>query len=69
MKETRVHAHNIGIFSVITAVLAALKLAGLMHYSWLFVIAPLLLGIAIQIAILLFVLLWIKLDDWRKCKR
>lgn len=68
MKETRVHAHSIGIFSVITAVLAALKLAGLTHYSWLFVIAPLLLGIAIQIAILLFVLLWIKLDDWRKCK-
>ncbi|MEA4847351.1 MAG: hypothetical protein VB106_08980 [Clostridiaceae bacterium] len=69
MKEKRVHVHSIGIFSAISAVLAALKLAGLAHYSWLFVITPLLLGIAIQIAILLLVLLWIKWDDWRSCKR
>jgi len=69
MNEKRAHVHGIGIFSVITAVLAALKLAGLARYSWLFVITPLLLGIAIQIGVLLLVLLWIKWEDWRGCRR
>ncbi|MDK2813693.1 MAG: hypothetical protein PWQ08_948 [Clostridiales bacterium] len=69
MKQTKVHAHSIGIFGVITAVLAALKLAGLVHFSWLLVIAPLLLGIVIQIVIFLLALLWIKWHNGRKYKR
>jgi len=68
MKETK-HTRGIGIFTVITAVLAALKLAGLTHCGWLMVLTPMLLGGAIQIIILLLVLLWIKWDDWRKCRR
>ncbi|MBP1736755.1 MAG: hypothetical protein H6Q60_636 [Oscillospiraceae bacterium] len=69
MKETKVHARGIGIFSVITAVLAALKLAGLAHYGWLFVMVPLLLGIAIQTVIFLLALSWIKWHNGRKCRR
>ncbi|WP_326975262.1 hypothetical protein [Caproicibacter sp. BJN0012] len=66
MKKMKVQVHSIGILSVISAVLAALKLAGLAHCSWLMVIVPLLLGCAIDVVILLLVLLWIKWNDWRE---
>lgn len=68
MKDSK-KTRSIGIFSIITAVLVALKLVGLTDCSWLIVLAPLLLGFVIQIAILLLVLLWIKWDKWRDCRR
>lgn len=69
MRETKVHVHSISVLGVISAVLAALKLAGLAHCSWLMVIAPLLLGCAVDVVILLLVLLWIKWSDWRDGRR
>ncbi|WP_444643222.1 hypothetical protein ACRQU7_01580 [Caproiciproducens sp. R1] len=69
MKKMKVQVHSIGILGVISSVLAALKLAGLAHCSWLMVIAPLFLGCAIDVVIILLVLLWIKWNDWRERRR
>lgn len=69
-KEEIVMAENskprcgIGITGVVTAILIALKLAGIIHCSWIFALMPLFVGIGIKLFILLLLLLWVKWQEW-----
>lgn len=51
---------GIGITGVITAVLIALKLAGIIQCSWGFAFMPLLVGIGLKLLVILILFLWLK---------
>lgn len=55
--------YGIGFTGIISAILVALKLVGIIQCSWLFVFMPLLIGIGLKLLILLVVCL-LFLKDW-----
>lgn len=56
---------GIGILSVISAVLIALKMSGVIQCSWWFALMPLVIGMGIRLLILLLAILYIKWLDRR----
>jgi hypothetical protein len=54
---------GIGIGGVVTGVLIALKLAGIIQCSWTFAFTPLLIDMGIRLLILLILLLWVKWQE------
>lgn len=56
---------GIGIFSVISAVLIALKVSGVIQCSWWFVLTPLVIGMGIKLLILLLAIVYVKWLDRR----
>lgn len=51
---------GIGIFGVITAVLIALKISGMIQCSWWFALTPIMIGVGIKLLILLLAVLYVK---------
>lgn len=56
---------GIGITGVITAVLIALKISGIIQCTWWFALMPLLIGIGIKLLILLLAVFYVKWLDRR----
>lgn len=53
-------SHGIGLGGLLTIVFIVLKLCGVIHWSWLWVLAPLWIPIAIALLILLIVIICVR---------
>lgn len=57
-QTTTASGGGIGLGGLLTVLFIALKLCGVIHWSWLWVLAPFWIPLALVCVILLLVLLW-----------
>lgn len=60
---------GIGFAGLLTILFIALKLTGVIAWSWWWVLSPLWIGFAVALAIILIVLFCALIDAWRKPSR
>lgn len=65
MEKTTNSNCGIGITGVITAVLIALKISGMIQCTWWFALMPLMIGMGIKLLLILLAILYVKWLDWR----
>lgn len=63
MEKSSKSTCGISITGVITAVLIALKISGVIQCTWWFALMPLVIGIGIKLLILLLAILYVKWLD------
>jgi hypothetical protein len=57
------HNNKLGLLSILTIIFVIAKLLGLIHWSWLLVFAPTLIGIGVWILIMLVALIIAVVSD------